>query len=484
MYRVNDCTANLSGMRLKALVRKSVIFALKHRLLRGHGGRQKNRVDTRAGNRDQKRIVVLSQFYRPEPAVFPPSIAEAFQRDGYQVSVVTGYPNRPDGKLYPTYRQRYKFSEKIGDVLVHRVPHIINYSRNSLGRIANFLTFSLSALTATAHVRGADSVYVYATPATAAIPAQIWKKLLGIPYVLHVQDLWPESVTDSGMMGRGTLNRLAAAAMSPWLKRLYGDASELIAISPGMKGLIIERGYTAETCSVIYNWAEETSITTKPRESFSGRGLRLLYAGTLGPMQDLETVVAAARKFENTQGFSLKIAGGGIMEDVLHKSAAGLSSTRFMGRISRSSVSELYIESDFQLVTLKDIPIFRTTVPSKLQASLASGVPVITTVKGDVADLIERYDAGIVAEPENIDALATAFKEALNMPAHVRARMGMNARKLYEEHMSRLAGTSSIISIMDRVSGRGSQQKDLDQTNTEMRHGSQIEANGGQETDD
>lgn len=441
-------------MSLLKLARKGIIFALKYALFSGHIRKLKVRSKARSGNPNQKHLVVLSQFYRPEPVMFPPAIAEAFESDGYQVSVVTGYPNRPDGKLYPAYRQRFNFSEEVGGVRVHRVPLVINYSRNALQRIASFLTFSFSALTVTAAVRGADAVYVYATPATAAIPAQVWQKLLGVPYVLHVQDLWPESVTDSGMMGRGTVNRLAAAVMTPWLKRLYSNAAELIAISPGMRELLIERGNEAETSSVVYNWAHETSIIAKSSESFSDRGLRLLYAGTLGPMQDLETVVEAARRYESQQGFSLKIAGGGIMENALHKSAAGLSATKFLGRMPRTDVSALYLESDFQLVTLKDIPIFRTTVPSKLQASLASGVPVITTVKGDVANLIQRYDAGLVAEPENVDSLAAAFEEALNMSANERARMGKNARMLYEEQMSRSAGTSAIISTMDRVSGR------------------------------
>lgn len=450
--------------------RKAVIFTLKHGLLSMFLRRRKCRVDPPVTARDKKRLVVLSQFYPPEPVMFPPAIAEAFESDGYQVSVVTAYPNRPGGKLYPTYRQRFNFSEEIDGILVHRVPLVINYSQNALQRIANFLTFSISALTATGVVRGADAVYVYATPATATIPAQVWQKLLGIPYVLHVQDLWPESVTDSGMVGQGTVNRLVAAMMTPWLRRLYSNAAELIAISPGMRELLIERGNDSEKCSVVYNWAHETSITAKSSESFGGRGLRLLYAGTLGPMQDLETVVEAARRYENQRGFSLKIAGGGILEDDLKTAAAGLSSTAFLGRMPRSDVSKLYLESDFQLVTLKDIPIFRTTVPSKLQASLASGVPVITTVKGDVADLIQRYDAGLVAEPENVESLAAAFEEALNMSAHERARMGKNARKLYEAHMSRSAGKSAIISIMDRVSGRKPDNYALDQITTEVEY--------------
>lgn len=396
-------------------------------------------------------VVVLSQFYRPEPFLFAPAIAEELEAQGYQVSVVTGYPNRPQGKIYSGYRQRLGFSEEINGISVHRAPLVINHSNKAIERIANFLTFSLGALTVSHRIRGADAVYVYATPATAGIPAQVWKLLFGIPYVLHVQDLWPESVTDSGMLGGGRVSRAAAAVMKPWLQRLYGGAATLIAISPGMRQLLVDRGNPLETGAVVFNWADESTVTPKNGETFSDGGVSLLYAGNLGPMQDLETVLAAAASLDEEEGFTLVMAGGGVLEDVLRTQAGSLSRTKLVGRFPRAEVGNLYQRSDFQLVTLKDLPIFRTTVPSKLQASLAAGVPVITTVKGDVAQLIRDHDAGIVAEPENVESLVAAFRQALSMTAEDRARMGRNARKLYEEHMSKRTGLDAIVSILDTV---------------------------------
>lgn len=401
----------------------------------------------------RKKIVVLTQFYAPEPMLYPETVAKSLRDAGYEVEVVTGYPNRPGGKLYPEYRQRWRYSETRDGIPVHRVPLIINHSRKAVERIANFLSFSFSALSATRVIKGADAVYVYATPATAAIPAQIWKSLLGVPYVLHVQDLWPESVTDSGMMGQGKINRAAKSLLDPWLRRLYGNAEKLIAISPGMQKLLIDRGNAANRCAVVYNWAHEDWIETKTPETFTEHGLRLLYAGNLGPMQDLETLIEAAKIIGSAPGFKLQIAGNGILEDQLKQSAQGLTNTEFLGRLPREEISKVYLTSDFQLVTLKDIPIFRTTVPSKLQASLAAGVPVITTVKGDVADLIQQYNAGIVAEPEDYESLANAIKRALEMSATERAAMGANARKLYIQEMSQASGTAEIVKIFDNVIG-------------------------------
>lgn len=414
--------------------------------------------------RAKQHVVVLSQFYSPEPIMFTPDMAAAIANAGHKVSVVTGYPNRPGGNLYPEYRQRFGFSELIDGIAVHRVPLVTNHSRKPVERILNFLTFSISALSATTKIKNADVVYVYATPATAAIPAQIWHRLLGIPYVLHVQDLWPESVTDSGMLGTSALNRAARAVLDVWLKQLYGAAAGLIAISPGMKRLLVERGYREERCSVVYNWAEEAAITVKSGDSFSPIGLNLLYAGNLGPMQDLTTVIEAACRFNPHQDFELNIAGEGILEDELHAAAQGAPNIRFLGNLSLDEVGQRYLEADFQLVTLKDIPIFRTTVPSKLQSSLAAGVPVITTVSGDVADLIVEYEAGIVAQPENAESLAEAFTTAQNMSAADRARMGANARKLYQEKMSRASATAQIVALLDNVTSTNSHQAYVEET--------------------
>lgn len=401
-----------------------------------------------AGESRPKRIVILSQFYTPEPHRIASTIANTLAERGYEVSVVTGYPNRPAGKLYPGYRQRLRFSETINGIVVHRVPLIINYSRKAIERVSNFLTFSMSALTVTFAIKNADLVYVYGSPATAAIPAQVWQKTLGIPYVVHVQDLWPESVTDSGMVGNSKANNVIRNVLQPWLKRAYGNAAGLIAISPGMRQLLIDRGNKAERCSVVYNWAMESTLEVKPAASFTDDGLRLLYGGNFGLMQDLKTVIEAARTYDDTADFTLDLAGGGMEETDLHTAADGSPNINFLGRLSKEDVAKKYLEADFQLVTLKDIPIFRTTVPSKLQASLGSGVPVITTVQGDVAQLITQHNAGLVAEPENPESLAAAFRTAYQMTAAERAQMGANARKLYVEKMSQNAAMASVESIL------------------------------------
>lgn len=395
-----------------------------------------------------KKIVILTQFYAPEPFRFPVGIANHMKEQGHEVVVVTGFPNRPGGKLFPGYKQKIGFSEVINEIPIHRAPLIVNHSTNPVARILSFLSFSVTALTASKKVKGADVVYVYATPATAAIPAQIWKKFYRIPYVLHVQDVWPESVTESGMLGGAHVKTLVHRLLSFWTRGLYQNSDRLIAISAGMRDLLIERGSSPGRCSVVYNWADEATIVPKKSDSFDDNELKLLYAGNLGPMQDIETMIEAAALIGDQRGFHLSIAGGGILAEQIDLKTRRHPRIDYLGRLSADEVSKLYLQSDFQLVTLKDLPVFRVTVPSKFQSSLAAGVPVITTVKGAVADLISEYRAGIVAEPEDPGSLAEAFRIASDIPAEERARMGQNARRLYDELMSSASGLSAIASIL------------------------------------
>lgn len=406
------------------------------------------------------RVLVLSQFYWPEPAFYATSVAEDLVDAGANVQVLTGYPNRPGGEIYQGYRQRINFQEEREGVTINRVPLAISHSSKAVERIVSFISFASTATTAIKLARLADVVYVYATPMTAAIPAQIWNLLFGTRYVLHVQDLWPESVTESGMLN-SRANRVATAALGPWLRRAYAGAAHVFAISPGMGAKLVERGASSARTSVIFNWADEKNIVGKRPDSREAKGLVLAYAGNLGRMQSLDTLIEAVKVLKDIPNLSLRIAGGGVEEEHLKEISKGIGNIEFIGRIERSEIHELYQESDFQLVTLRDLPIFRVTVPSKLQASLASSVPVITTVQGDVAKLVERYNAGFVAAPEDVASLADAIERAARTTAVERRAMGENARRLYDDLMGSEAGLKEIRDVLfkqaceSRESGAG-----------------------------
>ncbi|GAB3616256.1 hypothetical protein GCM10027416_08130 [Okibacterium endophyticum] len=181
--------------------------------------------------------------------------------------------------------------------------------------------------------------------------------------------------------------------------------------------------------------------------------LRVLYAGNLGHLQDLETAILAADSVKDLPGFQLDIVGSGVVEKELHDlvEKRGINNVTFHGRVKSSAMSTYFERADFQLVPLKDLAIFRGTIPSKLQSSLSLGMPVISSVPGDVSELIVENGLGIVARPESVESLARAFRDAYSMCESERGEMGARAQVFYADHMSRQRGVDAIENLMASV---------------------------------
>ncbi|MBF4578668.1 glycosyltransferase family 4 protein [Frigoribacterium sp. VKM Ac-2530] len=403
------------------------------------------------------RILVVSQYFRPERVSIPVTLADELSRRGHEVEVVTGWPNYPEGKLFPYHRQRLRHTERQGNVTVHRVPLVISHSTSALGRMLNYASFAVSSSLRLRTGRRADVVYVYATQMTASIGPALWKRLFGTPYVLHVQDLWPESITGSGMVG-GRASSFISHALTPWLTSSYRRAGHVVAIAPSMLTMLRSRGAKPMASSVVFNWSPQDVMGERPegknQHDVERRGTTFVYAGNLGELQDLSILIEAFSLCSDVPDVELIIAGAGVLEAELRDQVTRQAETRvsFTGRLDPIEMRELNARSDFQFVTLKGLEVFRGTIPSKLQNSLASGVPVITTVHGDVSDLVNAEGLGFTAPPSDAAELAAVIRRAASTTSAERTTMASRARRFYERHMSEAAGVSAIEQILGAVS--------------------------------
>jgi len=403
------------------------------------------------------RILIVSQYFRPERVSIPVTLADELSRRGHEVEVVTGWPNYPEGEIFPHHRQRVRHTERQGDVTVHRVPLVISHSTSALGRLLNYASFAMTSSLRLRTGRRADVVYVYATQMTAGIGPALWKRLFGTPYVLHVQDLWPESITGSGMV-HGRASGLIRRVLTPWLASSYRRAGHVVAIAPSMLAMLRSRGAEPSASSVVLNWSPHDVVDDRPEVSeqldVSRPGTTFVYAGNLGELQDLSVLIEAFSLCSDVPDVELVIAGAGVLEAELREQVTLQAEARvtFTGRLDPVEMQDLNARSDFQFVTLKGLEIFRGTIPSKLQNSLAAGVPVITTVHGDVSDLVGGEGLGFTAPPSDAAALAAAIRRAASTTAAERTAMASRARRFYERHMSEEAGVSAIEKILRAVS--------------------------------
>jgi colanic acid biosynthesis glycosyl transferase WcaI len=398
------------------------------------------------------RIAIVSQYYAPEAIRIPDTLAKELVARGHEVKVVTGYPNYPDGILFDGYKRKLRNIEIIDGVQVRRVPLYISHSYNPLARIVNYLTFAWSAAALGAWVRSVDVVYVYATQMTPAIGPSIWRYLFRTPYVLHIEDLWPESVTGSSMVNGGLAIKLMNSVLRPWLWFLYRTAAATVAIAPSMARMLVERGVPANRIHTVFNWSSVESDDEQQEAAPGARGqdVSVVYAGNLGDHQDLDNVILAANEVKHISNLRITIVGSGVAEERLRSLAQSLHAhnVAFIGRVAAEEMAQIHAASDFEIVSLKDLPIFDGTIPSKLQSSLAHGVPVITTVRGDLKHLVEDNGVGLACDPGDVAQLALTFSQAAAMQPDRRRQMGRVARKYYVDHMSMSIGIDKIEKIL------------------------------------
>ena len=401
------------------------------------------------------RILLLTQLFQPEPNHLKGlNFARGLANMGHEIEVLTGFPNYPQGYIYPGYRQRWRFKEIMEGIPVIRVPLYPSHNSSGLLRFINYVSFML---TATApglfSVQRPDVVHVYLGPATLAVPAMVLRLLLRVPYILDIQDLWPESVTSSGMLkipGGGKIIDLLC-------RITYRYASKIIVLSPGYKSRLEMRGVDPAKIEVIYNWSDETVISNRScheevlkRFDQDGR-FKLIYAGNLGPLQALDAVLEAAALLKTRNSLvRLTFVGDGAEADQLKKKALerALTNVDFIPRQSPSVAACLIAAADAALVHLRDDDLGRIGIPQKVQAYMALGIPVLLAMKGDAADLISRAEAGVVSDPENPESIAAAIDALCRMPREEKERLGRNGRAFYKKTCSFEVGLRRTAAVL------------------------------------
>jgi colanic acid biosynthesis glycosyl transferase WcaI len=414
---------------------------------------------------DKMRVLLVSQWFDPEPgATKGLPFAKWLQSRGHEVEVLTGFPNYPGGKVYQGYRVRPMQREIIDGVSVLRVPLFPSHDKSAIRRVLNYSSFALSAsVIGPFGVGNADVCYAYHPPPTVGLASLTLKYFRRIPFVYHIADMWPETVIESGMLrGSGYAKVALESAINSWCSMIYRQSSAITVLSPGFKDLLVQRGVPPEKVSVIYNWTDEEAFQPVEPDLKLGKNLGLVgrfnvvYAGNLGPLQGLETVIQAAALLRDLPEIQVVIAGGGHEENRLKELAGKLSVSNvlFLGRRQYREMAGLNALSDVMLIHLRDFPFFSSTIPGKTQVALSSGRPVIMAVSGDAAAIIKDARAGLVCPPENPVAMADSIRKMYSLSPEVRSNLGRNGLEFYRREMSLDVGGARTEALLRQVASR------------------------------
>ncbi len=397
------------------------------------------------------RVLLVSLFYDPEPNFKAGPLGFSLAARGHEVTALTGFPSYPHGRIYPGYHQRLWQFERRDGVRVLRVPLYPDHSRSAFRRALHYLSFAGSAtLLGSVFCRDADVMWVYHPPLTAAIPAWWIGLLRQVPFVLEVQDIWPDTISVTGMVSN---QRLLS-----WIGRLadffYRRAAAIIVISHGFKSHLVARGIPSGKIHVIPNWADEDVYRPVPpvpdlegAYGMTGR-FNVIYAGNIGPAQALQTVLDAAVLLQDLPAVQFVLIGEGMDREDLKKQAQarGLENVRFLAHQPAERMPHFYAQADALLVHLKRDPLYEITIPSKILAYMACGRPILCAVGGDAADVVVQAGAGVVCPPQDPAKLANAVRRLVAMPPQAREALGRAGRRTFLDRYTRRA-------LVDRYEG-------------------------------
>ena len=384
------------------------------------------------------RILVLTQYFWPETFGIN-EVACALKTRGHTVEVMTGKPNYPEGKFFTGYAA-WGFVKEFWNVIpIYRIPMMARGKKSTLKLILNYCSFIISGLLFAPWIlrkKKYDIIFVYApSPIFQVIPASFLGWLTDVPVVLWVQDLWPQSAEATGYLESPFLLKL----LEKFVLFTYSHTDLLLVQS---EAFIASVSKLAPNIPIAYypNSVEKAfysppALTTPYIQSLQS-GFSVLFAGNIGAAQAMETLVAAAEKLLSIPQIKIVILGSGskfdwVAQQIIDKKLTNLYSE---GRFPAETMPLLMRQASALLVTLTNQPIFELTIPSKIQAYLAVGKPIIACLNCEGARIVIEAKAGVAVQAEDSDALALAIIKLYRMPELERTQMGLNGRAYFKQH--------------------------------------------------
>lgn len=287
-----------------------------------------------------------------------------------------------------------------------------------------------------------DLVFVFQpSPVTTGLPALLLKKLCGIPIFLWVQDIWPETLSATGMVKSKTVLKI----VDYLVKIIYRSCDRLLIQSKAFEPSLMRLGIPTNRICYFPNSAEEfyTPMEVErnaPERSTMPEGFRIMFAGNIGTAQDFQTILTAAEHLKKYKEIHWIILGDGSMRLWVEKEITlrGLSNTvHLLGHRPVKSMPRYFSLADILLVTLKKEKIFSITIPSKLQSYFACAKPVLAAIDGEGARIIEESGGGRVVPAGDAAELALKVLEMYKMPKWELEKMGKEGEKYFKVHFMR-----------------------------------------------
>jgi hypothetical protein len=360
-------------------------------------------------------ILFLTDNFPPEtnaPASRTFEHARRWVAAGHRVTVVTGAPNFPSGRIHAGYRNALWSRESMDGIEVVRVWTYITANEGFLKRTLDYVSFMVAAILASPFLPRADVIVgtspQFFTPCAALVVSWLRRR----PFVFELRDLWPDSIVAVGAM-RETA---AIRALRRLEYFLYRRAARIVSVTQSFKRVLAGNGIPADKIAVVSNGVDLEAYQpgSRPVELAQRLGVDgkfvAAYVGTVGMAHGIGTLLDAARALRHRADIAFVVVGTGAQQAELAATARseGLSSVIFVGAVSKAEVRDYWRLCDAAVVLLRDTPLFRHVIPSKMFEAMGMERAIILGVKGESEEILLASGAGVTIPPEDAAALAAA----------------------------------------------------------------------------
>jgi len=393
------------------------------------------------------KILVVCQYFYPEQFTVN-DICFELVKEGYEVTVLTGLPNYPGGIVGKRYEWFKNRTEEINGVKVIR-SWLIGRGKGIKRLALNYISFAVSATFKALFLKkDFDIILVYQlSPVTMALPGIVLKRLTNKPLIIYCHDLWPESIASAGISSESKIYSILLV-MSKWI---YKSADQIFASSK----LFAE--YFSNVLDVydkiiylpVYAEALFEQINAK---KISDGNINLIFAGNIGEMQSVETIIYAANELKTENHIKFHIVGDGSSREKCVKIAnqLQLNNIIFHGQYPITEMPRFYDMADAFLITLKANKIISYTLPNKVRSYMAAGKPILGAIDGETPMVINEAQCGLCCLAEDYKGLASVIK-TFSEEKERHAIMGENARKYYDNFFSKTTYTTQLTSILKKM---------------------------------
>jgi len=387
------------------------------------------------------RILVISQYFYPENFRIN-DLCLGLKERGHEVVVLTGKPNYPNGKYFNGYGWFKKYNIKWNGITIYRSNLILRGNGNGIRLLLNYFSFAFFASLKVFSIKGNfDKIFIYApSPITVAIPGILAKRKFKAKTFLWVHDLWPESIKIAGGIEKKFILNLVDK-MTRWI---YSKMDKLLIQSKGFISYLENQEVNKKKIIYYPFYAESFYKIEKPELIYTQKlplGFKLLFAGNIGEGQSFETLLKAAKliKLQNLPITWIVFGEGRLKDYVKEEIVKNKLDNNFllMGSLPAIEMPKYFACVDALLVSLKKSDIFSITIPGKLQSYLACGRPIIGSLDGIGAEIINEAKAGFTSNAESANDLADQIIKLFHTPIEMRNQMGLNARNYFEVEFER-----------------------------------------------